>query len=82
MLCEDDTMDVLQSIGYRGVPSKETLRSRDEIIRYVLQNTISHKCPYNHIFASPKTEVQLYYMVCCTEKDCPVNTTHDTNAGT
>ena len=24
MLCENATMDVLQSIGYRGVPSKET----------------------------------------------------------
>ena len=36
LLCQDDTMDVLQSIGYRGVPSKETLRSRDDIIRYVL----------------------------------------------
>jgi hypothetical protein len=36
LLCEDNTMEVLETIGYRGVPSKENLRSRDEIIRYVM----------------------------------------------
>ena len=32
-MSEDTTLDVLQSIGCRGVPSKENLSTRDEIIR-------------------------------------------------
>ncbi len=36
LLCDDNTMEVLETIGYRGVPSKENLRSRGEIIRYVM----------------------------------------------
>ena len=36
LLSEDTTLDVLQSIGYRGVPSKENLSTRDKIIRYLV----------------------------------------------
>ncbi|CAH3108445.1 unnamed protein product [Porites lobata] len=33
LLCEDSMMDILQMVGYRGVPSKETLSSVPEIQR-------------------------------------------------
>ena len=34
-------MEVLQSIGYRGVPSKESWTTRDELIRYVSTQSYS-----------------------------------------
>ncbi len=35
ILQEDDTLDVLEGIGYRGVPQRETLSSVANIIRFV-----------------------------------------------
>ncbi|XP_046848050.1 uncharacterized protein LOC124441628 [Xenia sp. Carnegie-2017] len=42
LLCSDDMMNILQSIGYRGVPSKEKLASRDNIIRSIVIAGIGH----------------------------------------
>ena len=33
LLCKDSMMDILQMVGYRGVPTKETLSSVPEIQR-------------------------------------------------
>jgi hypothetical protein len=29
----DEVFDILEKVGYRGVPSRETLASRDAIVR-------------------------------------------------
>ncbi|XP_046845033.1 uncharacterized protein LOC124438863 [Xenia sp. Carnegie-2017] len=42
LLCSDDMMNILQSIGYRGVPSKEKLALRDNIIRSIVIAGIGH----------------------------------------
>ena len=33
-LMEDDVFAVLDQVGYRGIPNRETLRSKDKIVRY------------------------------------------------
>ncbi len=45
MLCEDEILTVLWSVGYRGIPSRESLANKDKLIRYMFSviNTIK-KC--------------------------------------
>ncbi len=38
LLNDDQMLNVLMSIGYRGIPSKETLQTRNKIIRYAVKN--------------------------------------------
>ena len=33
---EDDVLSVLGSIGYRGIPSRDKLSSKDKLIKYVI----------------------------------------------
>lgn len=33
-LMEDNVFAVLDEVGYRGIPSRETLESKDKIVRY------------------------------------------------
>ena len=43
VLMEDDVLIVLGSIGYRGIPSRDTLSSKDKLIRYgflVIHSTV------------------------------------------
>ena len=35
LLMEDDCFDILCQIGYRGLPTKEKVSSRESVIRYV-----------------------------------------------
>jgi hypothetical protein len=38
ILLSDDVFNVLDKVGYRGVASRETLASRDAIVRYTVLN--------------------------------------------
>ena len=33
---EDDVLSILGSIGYRGITSRDTLSSKDKLIRYII----------------------------------------------
>ena len=40
LLTNDSVLDVLGDVGYRGVPSKETLASNEKLVRYDIEYTI------------------------------------------
>ena len=67
LLCEDDTMDVLQSIGYSSVPSKEN--SRDEIVSYVEPFSLIYMYCYwlNHLALNKVTTNTLPQKLSCSQ---------------
>ena len=37
LLMEDDCFDILRQIGYRGLPTKQKVFSRESVIRYAIK---------------------------------------------
>ena len=62
VLMKDNILDILSFVGYRGVPTKETLSSKEAILRKI--NCISNyffarKVNFN-LFVSDKAELDNY----------------------